>query len=199
MPSVSCRFLGDGCGRYTALFVGLESAGRFVAPTGFDIFKRADAFGLCSCFAACHLWLTDEGRNFQGVDHGHGFSITAPPRNRQLHDKHLSVAATRVRTTETATRKLIGAVVAGGAGSAEAERTVRPSRRRRMDSRPFKIAAIRAQIESCEAERGRLLEAVTRDQVGLAWISERMDCIQKDLRLLQRDLEAVEKHSEEWN
>ena len=68
-----------------------------------------------------------------------------------------------------------------------------------MDSRPFKIAAIRAQIEFCEAERGRLSEAVTRDQVGLAWISERMDCIQKDLRLLQRDLEAVEKHSEEWN
>ena len=68
-----------------------------------------------------------------------------------------------------------------------------------MDSRPFKIAAIRARIESCDAERLHLLKMVTSYQVDLAWISERMDCIEKDLRLLHRDLAAQEKRSEDWN
>ena len=68
-----------------------------------------------------------------------------------------------------------------------------------MDSRPFKIAAIRARIEFCEAERRQILWMVTRSQVDLAWISERMDCNQKDLRLLHRDLEALEKQLKEWN
>ncbi len=69
-----------------------------------------------------------------------------------------------------------------------------------MDSRhTFKIAAIRARIEFCEAERRQLLKMVTKSQVDLAWISERMDRIQKDLRLLHRDLEAQENRSEEWN
>ncbi|MGC2613613.1 MAG: hypothetical protein WA354_06260 [Terracidiphilus sp.] len=40
---------------------------------------------------------------------------------------------------------------------------------------------------------------MTNSQVDLAWISERMDNIQKDLRLLHRDLEAQEKRSDEWN
>jgi hypothetical protein len=69
-----------------------------------------------------------------------------------------------------------------------------------MDSRhKFKIAAIQARIEFCEAEHRLLLKMVTRSQVDLAWISERMDRIQKDLHLLHRDLEAQEKRSEEWN
>jgi len=69
-----------------------------------------------------------------------------------------------------------------------------------MDSRHvFKIAAIRGRIEFCEDERRRILEMLTRSQVDLRWISERMDCIEKDLRLLHRDLEAQEKQSEEWN
>ena len=69
-----------------------------------------------------------------------------------------------------------------------------------MDSRhTFKITAIRARIELCEAERRRILNMMTNSQVDLAWISERMDNIQKDLRLLHRDLEAQEKRSDEWN
>jgi hypothetical protein len=69
-----------------------------------------------------------------------------------------------------------------------------------MDSRPFKIAAIKARIESCEAERRHLLKMVTSCQVDLAWISERMDSIQNDLRHLHGDLEAREKLvANEWN
>ena len=37
----------------------------------------------------------------------------------------------------------------------------------------FKIAAIRARIEFCEAERRQLLKMMTRSQVNIAWISER--------------------------
>jgi hypothetical protein len=69
-----------------------------------------------------------------------------------------------------------------------------------MDSRPFKIAATKARIEFCEAERRHLLEMVTSYQVDLAWISERMDSIQKDWRFLHHDLEALEKlASNEWS
>ena len=62
-----------------------------------------------------------------------------------------------------------------------------------MDSRPFKIAAIRARIEFCEAERRHLLELVTSYQVNLVWISERTGCVEKELRLLHRDLMAHQK------
>jgi hypothetical protein len=70
-----------------------------------------------------------------------------------------------------------------------------------MDLRhKFKIAAIKEQLEFCEAERRLLLKMATSSQVNLAWISERMECIQKDLRFLHRDLDAQEKlQSEEWN
>jgi hypothetical protein len=61
-----------------------------------------------------------------------------------------------------------------------------------MDSRPFKIAAIRARIDFCEAERRHLLEMVTSYQVDLAWISERMNSLEKELRFLHRDLEALD-------
>ena len=70
----------------------------------------------------------------------------------------------------------------------------------RMDSRHvFKIGVIRGQIEFCLAERRRILKMVTISQVDLGWISERMECIEKDLRLLHRDLEAQEKQSQEWD
>jgi len=69
-----------------------------------------------------------------------------------------------------------------------------------MDSRHvFKIGVIRGRIEFCETERRRILKMVTSSQVDLRWISERIECIEKDLRLLQRDLEAQEKQSQEWN
>ena len=69
-----------------------------------------------------------------------------------------------------------------------------------MDSRPFKIATIKARIKFCEAERCHLLELLTSSQVDLAWISVRMDSVQQDLRFLHRDLEALEKlASNEWS
>jgi hypothetical protein len=69
-----------------------------------------------------------------------------------------------------------------------------------IDSRPFKIAAIKAPIEFCEAERRHLLKMVTSCQVDLAWISERMDSIENDLRHLHHDSEEREKLvANEWN
>ena len=67
-----------------------------------------------------------------------------------------------------------------------------------MDSRrKFKVAAIRARIEFCEVERRRLLKMMTSSQIDLAWSSERMDSIARDLRFLYRDLEELEKRSKE--
>jgi len=65
----------------------------------------------------------------------------------------------------------------------------------------FKIAAIRAQIAFCEAERRQLLKMLTSSQVNIAWISERMDSIERELRFLYRDLELQEQEmrSEQWN
>lgn len=51
-----------------------------------------------------------------------------------------------------------------------------------MDSRhKFKVAAIRARIEFCEVERRRLLKMMTSSQIDLAWISERMDSIAREI------------------
>jgi hypothetical protein len=70
-----------------------------------------------------------------------------------------------------------------------------------MDTRQqLKIAAIKARIDFCEAERRQLLKMVMSSQVDLAWISERMDSIEIELRLYHRDLEALEKQkAEEWD
>jgi hypothetical protein len=59
--------------------------------------------------------------------------------------------------------------------------------------REFKISGIKTRIEFCEAERRHLLRMVTTAQVNLAWVSERMDSIQKDLRLLSRDLKVQDR------
>ena len=70
-----------------------------------------------------------------------------------------------------------------------------------MDSRrQVKIAAIKARIDFCEAERHQLLEMLTSSQVDLAWISERMDRIEIGLRLHNRNLEGQEMPgAEEWD
>ena len=63
-----------------------------------------------------------------------------------------------------------------------------------MDLRhKVKIAAIKARIEFCEAERRQLLTMVTTSQVNLARAGERMDRIQRDLRHLSQDLKAQER------
>lgn len=66
--------------------------------------------------------------------------------------------------------------------------------------RKVKIAAIKARLEFCEAERRRLLMAITTTQVNLAKVHERLERIQKDLDVLSEDLETQErKDAEEWN
>jgi hypothetical protein len=63
-----------------------------------------------------------------------------------------------------------------------------------MDHRhQFKIAAIKARLEFCEAERRELLTLVTTSKVNLAKAGERMDRIQRELRFLAHDLEVQEK------
>jgi hypothetical protein len=63
-----------------------------------------------------------------------------------------------------------------------------------MDHRhQFKIAAIKARLEFCEAERRELLTLVTTSQVNLAEAGDRIDRIQRDLRFLSHDLEVQEK------
>jgi hypothetical protein len=67
-----------------------------------------------------------------------------------------------------------------------------------MDSRhTFKLAAIKARIEFCEAERRQIFKMMTSSLVSLDWTSERLDCIRAELHLLHRDLEAQEKLASE--
>jgi hypothetical protein len=67
-----------------------------------------------------------------------------------------------------------------------------------MDSRhTFKLVAIKARIEFCGAERRQILKMMTSCPVNLDWTSERMNCIQTELRLLHRDLETQEKLASE--
>ena len=70
-----------------------------------------------------------------------------------------------------------------------------------MDSRhTFKLAAIKARIEFCGAERRQIVKMMTSSLVSLAWTSDRMDCIRTELHLLHRDLEVQERlASEEQN
>ena len=59
--------------------------------------------------------------------------------------------------------------------------------------RKFKIAAIKARLEFCEAERRQLLTMMTTSQVNLAKAGERIDRIQRDMRFLAHDLEVLER------
>lgn len=56
---------------------------------------------------------------------------------------------------------------------------------------------IRSRIRECEADRDWLLTMLTKTQVNLAWISERLSQNDKDLRLLTRDLRNLEKRESE--
>ena len=61
-----------------------------------------------------------------------------------------------------------------------------------MDTRiQFRIAAIKERIEFYEADRRRLLKMISASQIDLGWISERVDSVQLELRLLHRDLTRV--------
>lgn len=56
---------------------------------------------------------------------------------------------------------------------------------------------IKSRIRECEADRDWLLTMLTKTQVNLAWISERLSQNDKDLRLLTRDLRNLEKRESE--
>lgn len=63
-----------------------------------------------------------------------------------------------------------------------------------MDLRyKFKIEAIKSQIKFREAERGNLFRMMTRSQVNLAWMCDHWNDLERDLRLLHRDLSRSEK------
>jgi hypothetical protein len=68
-----------------------------------------------------------------------------------------------------------------------------------MDTRHrFKITAIKSRIEFCEAEHRRLLRMLESNAaVNLAWISERMEQVERDLRFLFRDLRREEELEDE--
>lgn len=55
-----------------------------------------------------------------------------------------------------------------------------------------KIAAIKARLEICEADRRRLLRIVTTTGANLAQISEKVDQVQSELRRLHNELKLLE-------
>jgi hypothetical protein len=64
----------------------------------------------------------------------------------------------------------------------------------------FKHAAIKERIRLCELERLDLLKMLTTHKVNLAWVSERMQSIETELRFLYRDLDSLESREvERWN
>ena len=64
----------------------------------------------------------------------------------------------------------------------------------------FKHAAIKERIRLCELERLDLLKMVTTQPVNLAWVSERMQSIETELRFLYRDLDSLEsQEAGGWN
>ena len=60
-----------------------------------------------------------------------------------------------------------------------------------------KIAAIRARLEICEAERRKLLRVVTTSGANLSQISEHVDRIQTELRRLHNELKVLEMSERE--
>ena len=64
----------------------------------------------------------------------------------------------------------------------------------------FKHAVIEERIRLCERERLDLLQMLATHMVNLAWVSERMQSIETELRFLYRDLEAQEsREAAGWN
>lgn len=66
--------------------------------------------------------------------------------------------------------------------------------------RRAKVAAFRARLLVRENERRRLVEVVTKSQVNLARIAERMDRVQNEIRILSNELKLLEtSEPDEWN
>ena len=58
--------------------------------------------------------------------------------------------------------------------------------------RKAKIAAFKARLQLAEAERRHVVEMVTRSQVNLARIADRMDRIEYEIRALTQELKLLE-------
>ena len=58
--------------------------------------------------------------------------------------------------------------------------------------RRSQIEKIKSRIKECEADRVWLLSMLTTTGANLAWVSERIEENEKDLRLLSRDLRNLE-------
>ena len=61
----------------------------------------------------------------------------------------------------------------------------------------FKLAAIKERIKLFELERRDLLRMLTEQGVNLAWVTERIQTIDTELRFLYRDQEALERPESE--
>ena len=55
-----------------------------------------------------------------------------------------------------------------------------------------RIVAFKARLETRKAERRRIVELVTKSQVNLARIAERIDSVQNDIRVLSNELKLLE-------
>jgi len=64
--------------------------------------------------------------------------------------------------------------------------------------RRAKLAAFRARLQLAEAERGRIVQMVTKSQVNLARIADRMDRVEDEIRVLTRELKLLEMPEPEW-
>jgi hypothetical protein len=55
-----------------------------------------------------------------------------------------------------------------------------------------KVAAFKARLQMCEAERRRIVETATKSQVSLAQIAERIELVENDIRVLTNELKLLE-------
>ena len=60
-----------------------------------------------------------------------------------------------------------------------------------------KMEAFKARLQMREAERRRIVEIVTKSQVNLARIAQRIDSVQQDIRVLHNELKLLEMSERE--
>lgn len=58
--------------------------------------------------------------------------------------------------------------------------------------RRARIVAFKARLETRKAERRHIVELVTKSQVNLARIAERIDSVQNEIRVLSDELKLLE-------
>lgn len=58
--------------------------------------------------------------------------------------------------------------------------------------RKAKIAAFKARLQLAEAERKRIVETVTKSQVNMARLADRIDKVEYEIRALSNELRLLE-------